>query len=330
MKYIYGLNISGQSIIKYFISNNISFFSWDDNENVRNLVKNKYKNIQFTNPEKLDWSKIKEAFISPGINLNIKSLSNAKNYKNILFRDLELYSKINEDKKKIIAVTGTNGKSTTVKLIGDILSRNNIDCFVGGNIGTPLLDYYNKKNDSIFHVIELSSYQLEAAPSFKSYISILLNISDDHLDKYKSLEDYASAKENIINSKENSYSIISLDDIYCREIYQRSTKYKTITIPISINDELSNGVFLLENKIYDNFFEKSTLSLKKINSSLEGKFNNQNILAAYVVSKILNLDFNNFLFTIECFSGLPHRSERVYENNRFLMLEKRTNNLDCF
>ena len=186
MKYIYGLNISGQSIIEHFLSNNILFYVWDDDKQIRTKVKTKYKEIEFVNPENLNWSKISEAFVSPGIHLNNKRLSISKNYKTSLYRDLELYSQFTKN-KTIIAVTGTNGKSTTVKLISDMLKLNKIGCYACGNIGTPLMDVYNKKIISNYHVIELSSYQLEAAPSFKSFISILLNISNDHQDRYKSL-----------------------------------------------------------------------------------------------------------------------------------------------
>ena len=113
---------------------------------------------------------------------------------------LELYSRLINN-QKIIAVTGTNGKSTTVKLIGDMINSNGLDCFVGGNLGVPLIDFVNNNILSNFHVIELSSFQLEAAPSFQSYISILLNISEDHLDRYSSIKEYANTKEKIVQKK---------------------------------------------------------------------------------------------------------------------------------
>ena len=108
MKYIYGLNISGQSILKYFQINNIPFFAWDDNLKIRDLIEKKYNNIKFVSPKNIQWSLITEAFISPGIDLKNDSLSKALINKTLLHRDLELYSKITKN-KKIIAVTGTNG-----------------------------------------------------------------------------------------------------------------------------------------------------------------------------------------------------------------------------
>ena len=318
MKYIYGLNISGQSIIEYFFTNHILFFAWDDDEQRRKEVEKKYQEIKFVHPEDIDWSKISEAFVSPGIDLNIKSLKKSRHFKTSLYRDLELYSQITNN-KKIIAVTGTNGKSTTVKLIGEMLKSNGIDSYVGGNFGPPLMNVYNKKIISSYHVVELSSYQLEAAPSFKSFISILLNISHDHQDRYKSLIDYARTKEKILNCKEIKYRVVSLDDIYCREIYEKNKQLDNL-IPFSITQQIIKGISIIDNKIHDNYFERKLHSLELYNPSLQGKYNNQNILVAYIVCKILNLDFNKFLSTINNFEGLPHRLELVCDNHEFLVI----------
>jgi UDP-N-acetylmuramoylalanine--D-glutamate ligase len=238
-----------------------------------------------------------------------------------------LYSQITKN-KKIIAVTGTNGKSTTVKLIGEMLKLNNINNYMGGNFGPPLMNVYNKKKIYDYHIIELSSYQLEAAPSFKSYISILLNISDDHQDRYKSLMDYVATKEKIIKCNEIKYRAISVDDFYCKKIYEKNIKLENI-IPFSINKKISKGVSMVQNKIYDNFFDNKLYFLNKKNISLQGKYNNQNILVAYIVSKILCLDFRKFLTTIENFKGLPHRLERVYEDKSCLVINNsKATNID--
>lgn len=327
MKYIYGLNISGQSIIEYFFTNHILFFAWDDDEQRRKEVENKYQEIRFAHPQDLDWSIISEAYISPGIDLNIKSLSKSRYFKTLLYRDLELYSQIT-DNKKIIAVTGTNGKSTTVKLIGELLKSNGLDTYVGGNFGPPLMNVYNKKIIYNYHVIELSSYQLEAAPSFSSFISILLNISDDHQDRYKSLIDYARIKENILICKDIKYRVISIDDNYCREIYEKNKPLKNL-IPFSINKKINEGISIVDNEIYDDYFERKSYSLEVNNYSLHGKYNNQNVLVTYIVSKILNLEFNKFLSTIKNFKGLPHRLEYVYEDRKCLVINNsKATNID--
>ena len=197
MKYIYGLNKSGQSIIDYLDSINEEYFCWDDNKKIREKVKKFNIKANIVNPINLDYQLIKEAFITPGISLNDKNLDLLKKYNVKLFRDLELYSRIAKD-KKIIAITGTNGKSTTTKLISEILDAHNIKNFAGGNIGLPLLDFKKEVEVKEIHVIELSSFQLESAISFNPFISILLNISPDHLDRYDNYQEYILQKEKIM------------------------------------------------------------------------------------------------------------------------------------
>ena len=290
MKYIYGLNINGKSILEYFYSNNTPLLAWDDKLEIRKNIKLNYQNINFVKPKDIDWKKISAAYISPGISFKNKDLNYAKNKKKF-YRDLELYSQIT-DNKKVIAVTGTNGKSTTVKLIGELLKSNGLDTYVGGNFGPPLMNVYNKKIIYNYHVIELSSYQLEAAPSFSSFISILLNISDDHQDRYKSLIDYARTKENILICKDIKYRVISIDDNYCREIYEKNKPLKNL-IPFSINKKINEGISIVDNEICDDYFERKSYSLEVNNYSLHGKYNNQNVLVTYIVSKILNSNETN-------------------------------------
>ena len=176
MKYIYGLNKSGNSIINFLDSIGEDYWCWDDDDNIRSsLIKNK-KNIKFIKPEDLDLVLVSEVYVTPGISLDNENLKCFKDNKVKLFRDLELYSRINKD-KKIIAITGTNGKSTTTKLISDILIDSKVKIFTGGNIGTPLLNSFKLKEKTDYHVVELSSFQLESSISFNPFISILLNIS---------------------------------------------------------------------------------------------------------------------------------------------------------
>ena len=220
MKYIYGLRKNGESIVNYLNFINENFFCWDDNIVIRKKIKRINKKINLMEPEKLNFKLIKESFITPGISLKNKKTNILKNNKIKLYRDLELYSRI-AHKKKIIAVTGTNGKSTTTKLISDILNQNDIPNFMGGNIGIPLLDFPITHNNLKYHVIELSSYQLESFRKFNPYIAILLNISRDHLNRYKNFKEYISQKEKIIISNQKGYKIICIDDKNTNLIYQK-------------------------------------------------------------------------------------------------------------
>ena len=120
MEYIYGLNKSGLSLVNYFINNNFPFAVWDDDQKKRKKIFSIYDKINFIRPQNLNFSSVKEAFITPGIDFNNKNLVLLKKNKIKLYRDLELYSKLITN-QIIIAITGTNGKSTTTKLIGDLI-----------------------------------------------------------------------------------------------------------------------------------------------------------------------------------------------------------------
>ena len=317
MKFIYGLNKSGQSIVKYLDNINEKYFCWDDDKKIRNNF-SKLKNKNFlVHPDNLNYQMIKEVFVTPGISFKDNCLVLIKKNKIKLFRDLEFYSRLINN-QKIIAVTGTNGKSTTTKLIGDILKYNQINTFIGGNIGVPLLDFKTEKNLSNTHVIELSSFQLESCPTFNPYISILLNISPDHLDRYKNYQEYILQKEKIINLNEAGFNIISMDDKECRKIFKKYNKLNLI--PISLKP-IKNGVYYKDQSIVDDYFEDNQIfKINKISQSLFGLFNIQNILSAYVVNRILGLDLKKFIEVIKSFQGLPHRMERIFNNKEIQVI----------
>ena len=326
MKYIYGLGKSGQSIIDYLDRINEDYYCWDDNAKIRKKILYSNNKVNLVNPLKLDLQLINECFITPGISFNNSKIGILKKNKIKLFRDLELYSRLSKN-KKIIAITGTNGKSTTTKLISDILNINNIKNFAGGNLGLPLLDYKKLNNKINFHVIELSSFQLESANSFNPFISILLNISPDHLDRYNSFSEYIFQKEKIINLDKNGFNIICLDDSNTLDIYNKN---KDKFIPISIKF-IETGVYFKDNCIVDNYFENNkTLNISLLSPSLFGIFNIQNILAAYVVVKILKLDIKNFIKIINNFKGLSHRLEKIYQNDNLQVINNsKATNIDA-
>ena len=143
MKYIYGLSKSGQSIINYLNMINEEFYCWDDSEKTRNKLIKLDRNINLVKPDDINLKQIDELFITPGISFDNKNLNLFKDNNIKFYRDLELYSRISKN-KKVIAITGTNGKSTTTKLVSDVLKKNKIMNFKGGNLGIPLLDFTKK------------------------------------------------------------------------------------------------------------------------------------------------------------------------------------------
>ena len=310
MYLIYGIQKSGLSIVNYFENKKIKFKMWDDNPTVRKAIKKNYNKDYFFNIKKDNLNDFKKIFVSPGISLRQKKFKR-KNISKKVNRDLNLYIS-NLTNQKIIAITGTNGKSTTTKLIGDILKKNNIKTFVGGNIGESLCNAFLFKKKYKVHVIELSSFQLETVKSLDSRISVITNLSGDHLDRYKGISDYVSQKKNIITK--NGINLLSIDDIYSRKIFnQKKIKNK---ISFSLVDK-SADCFANNDYILDNYFKKNKkLFIKKISKDLEGNFNIQNILIAYICSKILKIPESNFLKVIKTFKGLPFRSSTIFTNNK--------------
>ncbi len=314
MYLVYGLQRSGISVIKYLKKNNLKFRIWDDDIIVRKKIKKNFDEKFFFNPINKNLGNFKKIIVSPGISLR-QNIFKIKDKLNKINRDTNIYIS-NLVNKKIIAVTGTNGKSTTTKLIGDILKKNKIETFVGGNIGKPLCNSLISNKNYKFHVVELSSFQLETVKNFNSKISIITNIASDHLDKYNNINDYISQKKNII-SKEGT-NIISIDDKYSKRIFfQKNIKNK---ISFSILDK-SADIYMEHDYILDNYFKKNRkLYIKNISRDLNGHFNNQNIVIAYICIKLLKLSEKNFLRVIKNFTGLPFRSKIIFENSRLRII----------
>ena len=310
MYLIYGIQKSGLSIVNYLENKKIKFKMWDDNPIVRKSLKKYYNKNYFFNNKKDNFNDFKKIYVSPGISLRQKKFQ-GKNISKKVNRDLNLYIS-NLTNQKIVAITGTNGKSTTTKLIGDFFKKNKINTFVGGNIGEPLCNAFLLKKKYNIHVIELSSFQLETVKSFDSRISVITNLSSDHLDRYKGISDYINQKKNIISK--NGINLLSIDDIYSRKIFnQKKIKNK---ISFSLVDK-SADFFANYDYILDNYFKKSRkLFIKKISKDLEGNFNIQNILIAYICSKIFKIPETNFLKVIKTFKGLPFRSSTIFTNNK--------------
>ena len=181
-EYVYGLSKSGLSVIRLLRVQKKTFDCWDDSKKIRDSLKKKYSQLNFISTNNTNLEKYNNIYLTPGVSIFDKKFLEVSKSK--IKRDLNLYYK-NLKNEKILAITGTNGKSTTTKLIGDILKRKFKNTFVGGNIGNALCNSIVNKSRFLYHVIELSSFQLETIKNFEPKISIILNLSKDHLDRYK-------------------------------------------------------------------------------------------------------------------------------------------------
>jgi len=318
MRFVYGLGKNGISVVKYFTKIKKNFHCWDDDINARKKIKKLIKNIKLINPNKHDLNRYKKIILSPGISYKKNNLIKIKNYKDKLERDLNLYCEYNSDDNNIIAVTGTNGKSTTTKLIGDIFKQSKKTTFVGGNIGKPLLNSFLSNKKYAYNVIELSSFQLEFVKNFNPTVAILLNLSKDHLDRYKSNKDYINQKKKIFSKKGFGYNLISLDDNESIKLYKDKKIINKISFSIS---KSTANIYFKGNYINDNyFFKNKKILIEKISPDLKGSFNNQNILASYIVSRLFNISSKTFKDSIRNFKGLPHRNNIIKQNEKFIAI----------
>ena len=282
---IYGLGKSGLSTFKFLRKNN-DITKYDDK------IKTNYKEIK----------KIKFDYIilSPGININRCSLSNflKKNYKKI-HTDLDIFYSHYKDNNKI-TITGTNGKSTTAKILYEVLKAQKVDVRLVGNIGNPILLEKNITNKTVF-VIEASSYQLEYSKLFRSNISLILNISPDHLDRHKTISKYVNAKFKLVkNQSEKDLAILNVDNFYIKRQLQLKNFYSKI---IKINKKTNiNFIKRVKNKYF----------------ATDG--NKENLQFVFAVTKILKLQKDSLFKTLEKFKGLNYRQEIIYHSKKLTII----------
>ena len=221
-------------------------------------------------------------------------------------------------KSKIIGITGSNGKSTVTSMIWHILKETGENVIIGGNIGIPLIKF--AEEDSDYFVVELSSFQLEKIKKFKPFVSVLLNITPDHLDRYSRFEDYAIAKFNIFkNQDEEDFAVLNIEDNY---IKSNLDKIKAKKLLYSINKK-DTEVYLKDKKIF--FKNEEVISFSDI--PLLGIHNIENTMAVIGVMKILKIPNSKIKEGIKTFKGLEHRTEPCGEIRgiKFINDSKATN-----
>ena len=290
---IYGLGKSGLSTYSYLKKNNIISL-YDDRIITKKNIKDTYTTYKEIIKKEFDC-----IIISPGIDINNCKLSRflKKNYKKI-YTDLDIfYSRYAFNQK--ITITGTNGKSTTAKLLYDILKDQKKDVRLVGNIGNPVLLEKKIKKDTLF-VIEASSYQLEYSKLFKTNISLILNISPDHLERHKTINKYVSAKFKLIkNQSKNDIAILNTKNLYIK----RKLKQK----------KFAPSILKIEKYISDRFIKKID------NHYFDTDGNKENLTFVLKVSKILKLKNNLLLKSLKNFKGLSFRQEIIH-NSKFLKI----------
>ncbi|MGI9534930.1 MAG: UDP-N-acetylmuramoyl-L-alanine--D-glutamate ligase [Thermodesulfobacteriota bacterium] len=242
-----------------------------------------------------------EIVLSPGVSLNSPFISKAVGLNKKIISEIELASRFIE--QPIIAITGTNGKTTTTSLIGQILSSSGYRVFIGGNIGTPLISIAGHSSDYDFIVLETSSFQLQAIDKFKPFISVFLNISPNHLDHHKDFSEYLISKTNIFrNQTEDDWAIINTTD---QLIKNHVSGIKARTILFGKNE--SNNLSVTGNNLIS--FRNELFNLNGL--KLKGDHNLENAMCAVAVAKLTGCENETIEDTIKNFEPLPHRIEYI-------------------
>jgi UDP-N-acetylmuramoylalanine--D-glutamate ligase len=304
---VFGLGKTGNSV--YQSLNKVAkVICYDQNSNSREAFAKIYGADNIVNLSDPRWLTLDKIVLSPGVPLSHDLVKMANAHNITITSDIDLlFDK--SSKANFIAITGTNGKSTTTALIGHILQFCGLNYPVGGNIGNPVLTL---KSDCAGYVLELSSFQLDLLKSFKAKIAVLLNITPDHLDRHHNMENYIAAKKKLFDRMaDDSFAVINVDDALTNQIFLELKEENSMNLlPISVTQRLSRGISINDNVLYDNIFESIIIPLPK-NKSLQGLHNQENIAASFAVCRIMGLSAKQIIAAIEQFHGLPHRMQYI-------------------
>lgn len=338
MKYIvYGLGISGISAAKYLTAKGFDVTCTDDNLEVLKNDREKYPQLKFAEFSEINFDENTAISFAPGIPLYFpkrhKILEIAAEKNSNLACDIEIFYRLNHE-KKFIAITGTNGKSTTTALTGFVFKELGISSDIGGNIGIPCFELKQDEKDFTY-IFETSSYQLDLISKTRFTIAALLNITPDHIDRHGTMENYIKSKKRIfLNQTAQDFALIDVDNENSKNVFlelQNDENFQAKLIGISTEKLQQNGISLINGKLNCNIDAPLEFHLKS--EFLRGQHNEQNMAFAFAITYCYSKKFNlniapeKIIAAIQKFKGLPHRMQIVgYQNNiRFINDSKATN-----
>ncbi len=326
---IFGLARSGLGALKSLRLGGADVIAWDDNSAARENAHLAGADIQPW--REWDWENIAALVLSPGVPLTHPKphevVVHATNARVPIIGDVELFAReIRPDgtaagKAPVIAITGTNGKSTTTALIGHILASAGFDAEVGGNIGKSVLELappaVTKGGPQTIYVLEMSSFQIDLTPGLKPDVALLSNLTPDHIDRHGSMENYAAIKQRLLKQvPKGGEVIIGVDDDYSASIFSGfsgSPKETSVTAwPVSAGKVLGRGIFAVDGALYDaqNGRAAKVLDFRDV-PHLPGTHNWQNAALAFAATKPFVKDVRAIASAIASFPGLAHRMEEV-------------------
>lgn len=303
---VIGLGETGQSALHFLANKECDIQAIDTRSIIDNFdtIKEKFKDVKFTIGKKFNDTIINDVeliIISPGMSLKESYVQKALNQGIPVIGDIEIFAQVKSVSSKVIGITGSNGKTTVTSLVGDLLKTAGISTIVGGNIGIPILNTLNQTAPEVY-VLELSSYQLESTYSLVLETAAVLNISEDHMDRYESMEEYAKAKYRIFNHTKNI--ILNRDDDYLKSQINESS----LTFGSHL-DKKNYGIKKIGNQYFIAKGSAEIISLEEI--KLKGEHNILNIMAALALCEPFNISKDVIKKVLSQFNAPPHRVEYV-------------------
>jgi UDP-N-acetylmuramoylalanine--D-glutamate ligase len=323
---VFGLGGSGLASASALLAGGADVIGWDDDADV--VAKATSAGVPTTDLRQLDWSRVAALVLAPGVPLTHPaphwSVTFACAAGVEVIGDIELFCRERRreaPQAAFVAITGTNGKSTTTALLAHLLRCDGYDAQVGGNIGTPILSLEPPAPRRV-HVIEVSSYQIDLAPTLDPSLGVLINVSEDHLDRHGTIEAYAAVKERVVAGvQSDGTAIVGVDDAWCVQAADRIASAGKRVVRISVRRPLPEGVYVKDGIIM-HAAAGSVHPVARLGGigSLRGVHNAQNAAAAAAAGLALGLTTQAIAHGLGSFPGLAHRMEQVGRKGRVLFV----------
>jgi UDP-N-acetylmuramoylalanine--D-glutamate ligase len=329
---LFGLGGSGLSTLRALIAGGAEVAAWDDSEAAR--ARAVAAGFALEDLSKADWSSFSALVLAPGVPLTHPkphwTAERAHAAKVEIIGDIELFvreRRARAPKAPFVAITGTNGKSTTTALIAHLLRRAGRGVQLGGNIGTPILDLA-PPSDGRVHVVECSTFQIDLAPSLDPSVGLLLNLTPDHLDRHGTMEAYAAIKERLV--ARSDIALVGLDDEHCRAIAERlRIAGGNKVVGVSQRASAVADVYVDGYRIYAKGLIAPRFDLASA-PTLRGEHNGQNAAFATSAAEALGADVQAIAAGLQTFPGLAHRMEQVGRQARVLYVnDSKATNADA-
>ncbi len=330
---LFGLGRSGLACARALRAGGARVLAWDDSETGR--ARAREAGIPVADLREADFSSLAALVLSPGVPLTHPEphwvVKKARAAGVEIIGDTEIFHRqLAGTGARLVAITGTNGKSTTTALIGHVLRRAGLDAHVGGNIGTAVFDLPPPVHGRVY-VVEMSSFQIDLSPTLRPDVGVLLNITPDHLDRHGGMENYAAVKARLFARMGAAHTaVVSVDDTWSRRALE-SVPRGARRVPISVHEMRDDGVVVIDGVLHERAGGRTMTGMDlSAAKALRGEHNWQNAAAAWAACRALRLNGNLVAAGLRSFGGLAHRMEQLGEIDGVLFVnDSKATNADA-